>query len=108
MLRDLHRPRPVIFWTDFLVTIAVGYTTFAVYLTARNYSVAQAAAFIISGLAICRAVAFIHVDCAPAHRYIPDVHFRLEPAVRHSGADAFFPLRRSQEPPLAPVLWDGL
>ena len=60
MLRDLQRPSPAIFWTDFLITIAVAYTAFAVYQTAAGYSVVQVAAFFLSGLAIYRAVAFIH------------------------------------------------
>jgi fatty acid desaturase len=60
MLRDLQRPSPAIFWTDFLITIALAWSSFAVYQTAADYSVVQAAAFFLTGIAIYRAVVFIH------------------------------------------------
>jgi fatty acid desaturase len=60
MLRDLQRPNPAIFWTDFLVTITVAYSAFAVYQFAPDYTALQAVSFILSGVAIYRAVVFIH------------------------------------------------
>ena len=60
ILRDLQRASPAIFWTDFLITTMAGYAAFALYQTAADYSVAQLAAFFLSGIAIYRAVVFIH------------------------------------------------
>ena len=60
ILLHLQRPTPRIFWTDFLATMAIAYTAFAIYQTARDYSALQAASLILSGIALYRAVVFIH------------------------------------------------
>lgn len=60
IVRDLLHPNPAIFWTDFLLTISAGYAALALYLSLPDYSIAQAAAFAVCGLAIYRAVVFTH------------------------------------------------
>jgi len=60
IVRDLTSPNPAIYWTDFLATIAVGYTAFALYLRAGNFTPLQFAMFLLSGLAFYRAVVFTH------------------------------------------------
>jgi fatty acid desaturase len=60
MVRDLQRPNPVIFWTDFLLTITVAYAAFAVYQAATDYTIVQVGSFLLSVLAFYRAVVFVH------------------------------------------------
>ena len=59
-VRDLVHPRPVIYWIDFLLTTLVAYAAFAVYISGRFPLIVQASAFVVSGLAMYRAVVFIH------------------------------------------------
>ena len=60
IVRDLLPERPRRYWIDFLFTIAVAYVAFAVYLVAPSFSIAQAAALVVCGLAMYRAVVFTH------------------------------------------------
>jgi fatty acid desaturase len=60
IVRDLMRPRPLRYWADFTVTIAVAYVAFATYLRASPFSLLQGAAFVVCGLAMYRAVVFTH------------------------------------------------
>jgi fatty acid desaturase len=59
-VRDLTRPRPAIYWTDFLLTLLVTYAAFAVFIAGRFPAIVQIAAFVVSGLAMFRAVVFTH------------------------------------------------
>jgi len=60
IVRDLMVPRPLRYWADFLTTIGVAYVAFAAYLAASPFSLPQGAAFVVSGLAMYRAVVFTH------------------------------------------------
>ncbi len=60
LIHDLFEPNPVLYWTDFILTIAVAYGCAAVYLFAEAFSLTQLSAFLISGLALFRAGTFIH------------------------------------------------
>ena len=60
LVRDLMRPRLARYWIDFLVTVAVVYVSFVVYISARSLTLLQAAAFVTCGLAMYRAVVFTH------------------------------------------------
>lgn len=61
IVRDLMRPDPRRYWTDFLATIAIAYAGLATYLGAVSASpVVQGLAFVICGLAMYRAMIFTH------------------------------------------------
>ena len=60
LVRDLMRPRLPRYWIDFLITITVVYVSFGVYISARSFTLVQAAAFLVCGLAMYRAVVFTH------------------------------------------------
>lgn len=60
IVADLAAPRPIIYWTDLLATLTVGYGATAVYLGAGWFSVWQVAAFLIASLALYRAALFVH------------------------------------------------
>ena len=60
IVRDLFAANPRRYWVDFLMTMLVVYTAFAVYIVAPWFSVAQAGAFVICGLAMFRAMVFTH------------------------------------------------
>ena len=60
LVRDLIRWRSWIFWTDFLITIVIAYTSLLAYLTAANFTWLQAAALVVSSLAFYRAAIFTH------------------------------------------------
>lgn len=57
--RDLNAPKPVIYWTDLLASVAVGYGALFVTIAASNTALAFAAA-LVSLLALYRAGSFIH------------------------------------------------
>lgn len=59
LTRDLHTARPLIYWTDFLLSAAVGYGGIAVAIFAPSLTVALLAAF-VAVLALYRAGSFIH------------------------------------------------
>ncbi|MBI2884524.1 MAG: fatty acid desaturase, partial [Candidatus Methylomirabilis oxyfera] len=60
LVQDLFAPKPALYWTDFLVTVSIGYGCAAIYLTAPAFSLLQVAAMLLSGLALFRAGIFIH------------------------------------------------
>jgi fatty acid desaturase len=57
---DCFTRNPIIYWTDFLASAAVGYGFAASYLLARPSSAQQIVSFLISGLALFRAGTFMH------------------------------------------------
>ena len=74
LTRDLNAPRPAIYWTDFLASVAVGYGTMAaaILLPASVLAVGMA---IVSALALYRAGSFIHELTHIKHAALPG--FRL-------------------------------
>ena len=60
LVRDLYRPNPWIYWSDFLGSALLGWGTFARTLLAPTFSLQQGFCFLISVLAIYRAALFIH------------------------------------------------
>lgn len=60
LVQDLFAPKPALYWTDFLVTVSIGYGCAAIYLTAPAFSLLQVAAMLLSGLALFRVGIFIH------------------------------------------------
>jgi len=57
---DLFRPKPWVYWTDFLVTWAIGTACFAVVRLFPLFSWQQALVFTVSCLAYYRVAMFIH------------------------------------------------
>jgi fatty acid desaturase len=60
IVRDLIRPRPIIYWADFLTTAVLAWAAFAVCVTDRFGWPVRVLAGVISGLAMYRAVVFTH------------------------------------------------
>jgi fatty acid desaturase len=57
---DLSRRKMWIYWTDFLASLSAGYLAFALFPLARPLTLRAGIAFIVSVLALYRAVIFIH------------------------------------------------
>ncbi len=72
LVRDLMEPNPVIYWTDFLITTTIAYTSLAIYLTAPAWSFVQILTCVVAGLAFYRATVFTHEIA-----HIPTGKFRL-------------------------------
>ncbi len=60
IVRNLLAPKPAIYWVDFLFHITLGWAAFVATLGLPPFSIAQMATFLISGLALYRAVIFTH------------------------------------------------
>jgi fatty acid desaturase len=60
IVKDLITPNPLIFWSDFLVSVAVGHAALWIYLSAANFSLVQVAAGVVAALAIYRVLMFTH------------------------------------------------
>ncbi|HEV3137280.1 MAG TPA: fatty acid desaturase [Pirellulales bacterium] len=60
LVDDLFAARPIIYWTDLLLTLAVAYPVGAIYLSAPPFSLLQGISFLITGFALFRAGSFIH------------------------------------------------
>ncbi|MEV8657390.1 hypothetical protein AB0071_25810, partial [Klebsiella pneumoniae] len=59
LTRDLNPPKPWVYWTDLLLSCALGYGALAVAIVGSNLWV-MAAAIVVSILALYRAGSFIH------------------------------------------------
>jgi fatty acid desaturase len=57
---DLFRPEPAVYWVDFLVSLAVGYTAAAIYLQSSRISPVSVTAFFVAVLALYRLSLFMH------------------------------------------------
>jgi fatty acid desaturase len=69
LVRDLHRARPGIYWTDLLLSVAIGWGSFAAALELpRPYAIASTA---IAALALYRALCFIHEISHQSRRSLP-------------------------------------
>jgi fatty acid desaturase len=60
IVKDLFVPSAAIYWSDFLLSIGVGAISFQIVRFASPFSIAQAAAYVVSCLAFYRAALFIH------------------------------------------------
>lgn len=61
IVKDLFRPRPWIYWTDFLLSLTIGSVCFGLARkVATPLSLFQAALFVVSCIAYYRAASFIH------------------------------------------------
>jgi len=59
-VRDLLRPRPAIYWADFLCCVALGWCAFALAVLASPFSPGQLVFTAVSALALYRSVICIH------------------------------------------------
>ncbi|MGQ9821762.1 MAG: fatty acid desaturase family protein [Thermogutta sp.] len=60
LVRDLFERKPWIYWTDFLVSYAIGSVGFVLVRQTALFSPQQALCFLVSALAFYRAALFIH------------------------------------------------
>jgi fatty acid desaturase len=60
LVQGLFDHRPLIYWTDLVVTLIVGYSMVAVYLRSPVFSAQQLIAFIVCGFALFRAGSYVH------------------------------------------------
>jgi len=60
LVRDLMRPKPFVYWADFLLHVVLGWSAFAFALHFEAFSPTQIALTVVSALALYRAVIFIH------------------------------------------------
>jgi len=60
LVRGLMKPDPRIYWADFLFHVALGWAGFVTVVTAPALSLVQVAAYLVAGVALYRAVVFIH------------------------------------------------
>ena len=60
IIKDLFVPKQWIYWTDLLVTLAIGYGFAAIYLREPLFSPLQIVSLLISGFALFRAGSYIH------------------------------------------------
>ncbi|MCO5141628.1 MAG: fatty acid desaturase [Oligoflexia bacterium] len=59
-VNDLFQPIPWIYWTDFLASVLIGYTSFFLAALRPFHPVTTGLCFILSSIAIYRAALFIH------------------------------------------------
>ena len=60
LVRDLTVPDPLIYWADFLFHVGLGWGAFVFALRLPSPSVGQALCYVVSALALYRAVIFTH------------------------------------------------
>ncbi|WP_417623457.1 fatty acid desaturase family protein [Paremcibacter congregatus] len=60
LVKDLMKANPVIYWVDFLLSVALGAGAFAVTVWADTFSVLGIVAYLVAVFALYRAVIFIH------------------------------------------------
>ena len=60
LLRGLHKPSPVRYWTDLLVTAALGWAAFGLAITLDPFSTGMLIAVGVAILALYRGLCFIH------------------------------------------------
>ena len=58
--RRYAKPKPAVYWTDFLISISIGWGAFVAAVTLPAFSAGQIVAVIVSALAHYRAVLFTH------------------------------------------------
>jgi fatty acid desaturase len=60
LVRDLHSPRPAVFWTDLLVTALISWTAFGFAVALRPGSWAMLGALALAALGLYRGLCFVH------------------------------------------------
>ncbi len=60
LVRDLQTRRPAVYWTDFLLTSLLGWTSFALAVQYPLFSVPMACTALVATFALYRALLFVH------------------------------------------------
>ena len=60
LVKDLHQPRPAIFWADLLLSCAAGWGSFALLLFAKPFSAIMWLAFLVATVCLYRGLCFVH------------------------------------------------
>ncbi len=60
LVRDLHRPRPWIYWIDLLSTCALGWTAFGAAIALKPFSAGMLTSIVLAVCALYRALCFMH------------------------------------------------
>lgn len=60
LVKDLHQPRPAIFWADLVLSATAGWGSFIVVLFAKPFSASMWLAFLIATIALYRGLCFVH------------------------------------------------
>jgi fatty acid desaturase len=60
LVADLHAPNARVYWSDLLITSAVGWVAFVYGVMASPFSAVQTAALVIASFALYRSLCFIH------------------------------------------------
>ncbi len=60
LMEDLRRPRPWIYWADFIAAVAIGYAAFLLFPVRNPWSFTGGICVVVSALALYRAVLFVH------------------------------------------------
>lgn len=71
LVRDLHRPKPSIFWADLIATSVVGWGAFATAVVLRPFSWPMLVAVAIAAFALYRALCFLHEVSHQNQRALP-------------------------------------
>jgi fatty acid desaturase len=60
LVQDLFQPRPWIYWSDFLVSLTIGYGCAVAYLDMQGLTLVRIGCFVMAGLALFRVSSFMH------------------------------------------------
>ncbi len=60
IVRDLFEPNPWVYWVDFLFSDILGWVAFVIAVQAESFSWYRCVAILVAGLALYRAVLFVH------------------------------------------------
>ena len=71
LVSDLHAPRPVVYWSDLLVSGAIGWGAFVIALVTVPFSGVMLTACVVSGFALYRGLAFTHEITHLRRRSVP-------------------------------------
>jgi fatty acid desaturase len=71
LVRDLHRPNPLIFWTDLIATTTVGWAAFTAAVVLRPFSWPMIGAGVVAVFALYRALCFLHEVSHQSQRSLP-------------------------------------
>src|SRR5438128_213529 len=60
LVKDLHQPRPGIFWIDFLLSTLAGWAGFALLVFSKPFSASMWLGFLVGTFALYRGLCFVH------------------------------------------------
>ncbi len=71
LVKDLHRPRPLVYWSDLILTSVTGWSAFALVVYARGFSPLMLLAAAIAAAALYRGLCFVHEISHHGGRVLP-------------------------------------